>query len=74
MNDTQKFISSTIGAVVCIALAVCAFVTPPIIALGTPLATALLVAGLASLGIQTVVGYQAARVSTTMKAADAGKR
>ena len=67
MTDTQKFIASTIGAVVCIVLSVLAYVTPPVLALGDPLRVLLLVAGLGALGVQVATGYQAARTATVMK-------
>jgi hypothetical protein len=73
VTDTTKFIASTIGAVVCIVLAVAAYTTPPYLALGDPLRVLLLVAGLGALGVQVATGYQSARVSTSVKAADKGR-
>ena len=68
VTDVQKFVVSTIGAIVCIVLSVLAYVTPPVLALGDPLRVILLVAGLGALGVQVATGYQASRVSTAMKA------
>ena len=67
VTDTQKFVVSTIGAIVCIVLSVLAYVTPPVLALGDPLRVILLVAGLGALGVQVATGYQASRVSTAAK-------
>jgi hypothetical protein len=68
VTDTARFIATTIGGVICIALAVCAYLTPPVLALGDPLRVLLLTAGIGAFGIQIATGYQAARVSAAVKA------
>ena len=69
MNDTQKFISTTVGGVVCIVLAVLAYAgDPPVLALGDPLRVLLLVAGIGAFGIQVMTALPAVRASTAAKA------
>lgn len=70
VTDLQRFVVSTAAALICIALSVLAYVTPPILALGDPLRVLLLVAGLGALGVQVATGYSAARTSTAIKRGD----
>jgi len=68
MNETQRFISSTIGGIVCIVLAVLAYAgDPPILALGDPLRVLLLVAGIGAFGIQVMTALPAVRASAASK-------
>jgi hypothetical protein len=67
VTDVQRFVVSTAAALICIALSVLAYVTPPILALGDPLRILLLVAGLGALGVQVATGYQASRATTALK-------
>jgi len=66
-NDVTKFITATVGAVVCIALAIAGWTQPPILNMPDGVPLVLLVAGLASLGVQVTLGYQASRVSQASK-------
>jgi len=66
-NDVTKFITATVGAVVCIALAIAGWTQPPILNMPDGVPLVLLVAGLASLGVQVTLGYQASRVSQAGK-------
>lgn len=69
-NDVTKFITATVGAVVCIALAIAGWTQPPLLSMPDGVPLVLLVAGLASLGVQVTLGYQASRMSASVKARD----
>ena len=69
MTETTRFLVTTLGGLICIVVAVLAYLTPPVLALGDPLRLLLLVAGLGAFGVQVATGYGAAQVNdAAMKA------
>ena len=62
-TDTGRFVLTTIGGFLCVGLAILAYLTPPVLALGDPLRLLLLVAGLGAFGVQVATGYQSAKVN-----------
>lgn len=67
VSEVTRFISTTIGGVICIGLAVAGLVDPPWLAIDQSFAYVLLAAGLACFGVQVVTGYQATRTSAALK-------
>lgn len=64
MNEVQKLILIVIGSVGAIAIGILGLTEPPILALGNTLSVALIIAGLAGLGVGPInTAYNAARAN-----------
>ena len=68
LSEVARFVTATVGAIVCIVLSVLAYLEPPVLALGDPLRVILLIAGLGALGVQVSVGYASAKVNDAARA------
>jgi hypothetical protein len=69
MSDIQKFAVTVVGGIAAIVIGVLGLAgTPPILATGEPLSVALIIAGLAILGVGPVkTAYTSAQASTASK-------
>ena len=67
MNDAQKYLVTVVAAFILLEVAVSAYLTPPIVALGDPIRLVLLLAALGGLGLQVQQGYSATKTASLYK-------
>lgn len=64
MTDVQKFVLGVVGGIAAIVIGLAGLTDPPLIATGTTLSVAFVIAGLAVLGVGPIAtGYGAAKAS-----------